>query len=162
MIESGNLEYTKIRGVVKVTGKPILFSDFEFPRTHGFEYLLNEQAPVTDYLFVNEVHDEFSMYFENGFPIFTVPENSEQPYCLFELKRPGRVIKFFCPEKNKNLDTAVWYFYVELFDEQGVAHSLPGQIRVGLNDFHSKLSKGKPKFIEILENVRLNSMAALA
>ena len=145
-----------------MTDKRILFGDFEFPRTNGLKYLLNEELLVTDYLFVNEPHDSFSMYFENGFPIFTVPENSERPYCLFEMKRSDRMIKFFCPEKHPNLDSVVWYFYVEVFDEQGVAHGLPGQIRVGLDEFQAKLAKGKPKFIEVLENITLNRSAVTA
>ena len=145
-----------------MTDKRILFGDFEFPRIRGLDYLLDEKKPVTDYLFVNEPRDYFSMYFENGVPIFTVPENSERPYCLFELKRPGRRIKFFCPEKHQNLDTAMWYFYMELFDEQGVVHVLPGQIRVGLDEFQAKLAKGKPKFIEVLESVKLTPMTVTA
>ena len=145
-----------------MTDKRILFGDFEFPRTNGLNYLLNEELLVTDYLFVNEPHDSFSMYFENGFPIFTVPENSERPYCLFEMKRSDRRIKFFCPEKHPNLDSVVWYFYVEVFDEQGVAHGLPGQVRVGMRDFRSELAKGKPKFIEVLEGVKLTPMTVTA
>ena len=145
-----------------MTDKRILFGDFEFPRTNGLKYLLNEELLVTDYPFVNESHDSFSMYFENGFPIFTVPENSERPYCLFEMKRSDRRIKFFCPERHKNLDTAVWYFYVEVLDEKGVAHGLPGQVRVGMRDFRSELAKGKPKFIEVLENITWNTTAATA
>ena len=145
-----------------MTDKRILFGDFEFPRTNGLKYLLNEELLVTDYLFVNEPHDSFSMYFENGFPIFTVPENSERPYCLFEMKRSDRRIKFFCPEKHPNLDSVVWYFYVEVLDEKGVAHGLPGQVRVGMRDFRSELAKGKPKFIEVLENITLNTMATTA
>ena len=139
-----------------MTDKRILFGDFEFPRIRGLDYLLDEKKPVTDYLFVNEPRDCFSMYFEDGFPIFTVPDESERPYCLFEMKSPDRKIKFFCPEKHQNLDTAMWYFYVELFDAQGVAHVLPGQVRVGLDKLHSGFSKGKPKFIEVLENIQLN------
>ena len=145
-----------------MTDKRILFSDFEFPRTNGLKYLLNEEQLVTDYLFVKEPHDRFSMYFENGFPIFTVPENSERPYCLFEMKRSDRRTKFFCPEKHPNLDSVVWYFYVEVLDEKGVAHGLPGQVRVGMRDFRSELAKGKPKFIEVLENIALNTAAVTA
>ena len=78
------------------------------------------------------------------------------------MKRSDRMIKFFCPEKHPNLDSVVWYFYVEVFDEQGVAHGLPGQVRVGMRDFRSELAKGKPKFIEVLENISLNTMAATA
>jgi hypothetical protein len=126
------------------------------------EYLLNEERTVTDYLFVNEPHEKFSMYFEDGFPIFKVPESSERPYCLFEMKSGGRRIKFFCPEKHPNLDSVVWYFYVELLDDQGVAHGLPGQVRVGMRDFQAELAKGKPKFIEVLENITLNTAAVTA
>ena len=143
-----------------MTDKRILFGDFEFPRTNGLKYLLNEELLVTDYLFVNEPHDSFSMYFENGFPIFKVPENSERPYCLFEMKRSDRMIKFFCPEKHQNLDTAMWYFYMELFDEQGVAHVLPGQVRVEFNGDCIRKAKGKPKFIELLEKVKLTAPAS--
>ena len=145
-----------------MTDKRILFGDFEFPRTNGLKYLLNEEQLVTDYLFVNGPHDTFSMYFENGFPVFTVPENSDRPYCLFEMKRSDRMIKFFCPEKHPNLDSVVWYFYVEVFDKQGVAHVLPGQVRVGLDEFQAKLAKGKPKFIEVLESVKLTPMTVTA
>ena len=145
-----------------MTGKPILFGDFEFPRTIGLEYLLNDEQLVTDYLFVNEPHEKFSMYFENGFPIFKVPENSERPYFLFEMNSPGKMIKFFCPEKHKHLDTVVWYFYMEVLDENGAAHGLPGQVRVSMRDFQSELAKGKPKFIEVLENITLNTMAVTA
>ena len=73
-----------------MTDKRILFGNFEFPRVSGFEYLFDEKKPITDYLFVNEPHEKFSMYFENGFPIFEVPKNSERSYCLFEIKSPGR------------------------------------------------------------------------
>ena len=145
-----------------MTDKRILFGEFEFPRVNGVEYLLNEKQTTTDYLFVNEPHERFSMYFEEGFPIFKVPENCERPHCLFEMKYPGRMIRFFCPEKHANLDTAIWYFYVELLDELGVKHSLPGQVRVELCEFQSEFAKGKPKFIEVLESIRLNPQARLA
>ena len=147
---------------MSVTDKRILFGDFEFPRIRGLDYLLDEKKPVTDYLFVNEPRDCFSMYFEDGFPIFTVPKNSERPYCLFELKRPGRMIKFFCPEKHQNLDTAMWYFYMELFDEQGMAHVLPGQVRVTFEKDNTQRIRGKPRFIEVLEGVKLNETAVTA
>ena len=143
-----------------MTDKRILFGEFEFPRTNGLEYLLNEEQPVTDYLFVNEPHEKFSIYFENNFPIFKVPENSERPYCLFEIKRSDRKIKLFCPEKHANLDTVVWYFYVELFDTEGVAHGLPGQVRVDTNDPYVRMMGGKPPFFEILETVQLSKNSA--
>jgi hypothetical protein len=139
-----------------VTDKRILFGNFEFPRVSGFEYLFDEKKPITDYLFVNEPHEKFSMYFENGFPIFEVPKNSDRSYCLFEIKSPGRKIKFFCPEKHANLDTVVWYFYVELFDSDGTPYGLPGQVRVDTNDPYVRMMKGKPPFLEILETVKLN------
>ena len=145
-----------------MTDQRSLFGDFEFPRTHGLDYLLNEERPVTDYLFVNDPREKFSIYVEDGFPIFKVPESRERPYFLFELNSPGRMIKFFCPEKHEHLDTAVWYFYVEVLDENGAAHGLPGQVRVGMRDFRFELAKGKPKFIEVLENVTLNTSAVTA
>ncbi len=139
-----------------MTDNRILFGNFEFPRVSGFEYLFDEKKPITDYLFVNEPHEKFSMYFENGFPIFEVPKNSERSYCLFEIKSPGRKIKFYCPEKHANLDTVVWYFYVELFDSDGTPYGLPGQVRVDTNDPYVRMMKGKPPFLEILETVKLN------
>ena len=139
-----------------MTDKRILFGEFEFPRIHGLEYLLEEKKNDTNYLFVNEPHDRFSMYFEKGFPRFTVPEHSDREYCLFEIKRQGRRIVFFCPDRRENLDTVVWYFYVELFDEQGVAHGLPGQVRVAYEDTCIRMRRRKPKFLEVLERVTLN------
>ena len=144
-----------------MTEKRILFDKFEFPRIRGLEYLLDEEKTVTDYLFVNEPHEKFSMYFENDFPVFEVPENSERSYCLFEIKSPGRKIKFFCPEKHPNLDTVVWYFYVELFDPKGVSHGLPGQVRVEFDGNILRQAKGKPKFIELLEQVKLTTATSV-
>ena len=139
-----------------MTDKSILFGRFEFPVEKGLEYLVNENVPETDFLLINEPSDAFSMTFEKDFPIFTVPEKTERDYCLFELKRPNRVIKFFCPEKRENLDAAVWYFYMELYDENGEAHTLPGQVRVEFDGSSIRRANGKPKFIEVLEHVKLN------
>ena len=100
------------------------------------------------------------MMFEKDFPIFTVPERTDRDYCLFELKRKDRVIRFFCPERHKNLASVVWYFYMELFDERGVAHGLPGQVRVEFDGNILRQAKGKPKFIELLEGVKLATVAS--
>lgn len=144
-----------------MTEKRILFGKFEFPVEKGLEYLVNENIPETDFLCINEPHDAFSMMFEKDFPIFTVPENTDRDYLLFELKRSKRVIKFFCPEKHENLDTAVWYFYMELFDEFGEAHTLPGQVRVEFDGDCIRQAKGKPRFIELLEGVKLATAASV-
>ena len=139
-----------------MTDKRILFDHFEFPVIKGLDYLCNEGRPVTDFLFVNEPHDEFSMYFENDFPIFKIPESNDCSYSLHEIKCPGRRIQFFCPEDRKDFGTEVWYFYMELFDAQGIAHGLPGQVRVDTNNPSIRTAKGKPPFVEILETVKLN------
>ena len=141
-----------------MTDKRVLFGDFEFPRTKGLEYLMNDEVPMTDYLFVNEPHDGFSMYFEDGFPVFKIPEGSSHDYCLFEMKRHNRNIKFFCPEKRQDFDSAVWYFCLELFDEEGKMYTLPGQVRVALRSFCLQRQGEKPKFIEVLEQIRLRPM----
>lgn len=140
-----------------MTDKHIVFGGFEFPVEKGLEYLINDNIPETDFLLINEPGDSFSMTFEKNFPIFTVPKNTERDYCLFELKRRERIIKFFCPEKRENIDTAIWYFYVELFDEQGNSHILPGQVRVEFEGECLRRARGKPKFIEVLEQVSLKS-----
>ena len=142
-----------------MTEKRILFDGFEFPIIKGLEYLINESVPETDFLLINEPSTDFSLMFEKDFPIFKVPENSERDYCLLELKRSDRVIKFFCPAKHKNLDSAVWYFCMELFDESGEAHTLPGQVRVEFDGNTLRKGKGKPRFIEVLEQVKLAGAA---
>ena len=136
--------------------KSITFGRFEFPMEKGLEYLVNENLPETDFLCINEPHDTFSMMFEKDFPIFTVPEKSDKDYLLFELKRHERVIKFFCPEKHERLDSAIWYFYLEMIDENGETHTLPGQVRVEFDGNSIRQSaRGKPKFIEVLEQITL-------
>ena len=138
----------------------ILFDRFSFPRMRGLHYLLDEKKPITDYLFVGDRRERFSMYFENGFPLFTVPKDSDRSYCLFELRRPSRTIRIFCPEKHKNLDAVVWYFSVEIQDPSGETHVLPGQIRVNPNDPSIRMMRGKPRFVEVLERVELNESLA--
>lgn len=134
----------------------ILFDKYEFPIIKGLDYLINKEDIKSDYLFINEEHDSFSMHFEKGFPVFKIPKNLERNYCFFELKRQNRIIKFFCPEKQKNLDSVIWYFYVELIDELGQTHILPGQVRVEYEETYNLQLKGIPKFIEILEKVKLH------
>ena len=144
-----------------MTEKRILFGKFEFPMEKGLEYLVNENLPETDFILINEPSDSFSMTFEKDFPIFTVPKNSDRDYFLFEQKRKDRVIKFFCPEKHENLDSAVWYFFMELYDERGEAHTLPGQVRVEFDGNILRQAKGKPKFIELLEQVKLTTATSV-
>ena len=144
-----------------MTPKRILFGKFEFPVEKGLEYLVNENLPETDFLCINEPHDAFSIMFEKEFPIFTVPENSERDYLFFELKRSGRVIRFFCPEKRENLDTAVWYFCVKLYDKSGEEHILPGQVRVEFDGNCIRRAKGMPSFIKLLEGVKLKTAASI-
>ena len=139
-----------------MTDKRILFGKFEFPVEKGLEYLVNENIPETDFLLINGPSESFSLMFEKDFPIFTVPKNSDRDYFLFEQKRQDRVIKFFCPEKHENLDSAVWYFYMELYGEDGAVHSLPGQVMVEFDGNRIRQAKGKPQFIEILEGIKLN------
>ena len=143
-----------------MSGKRILFGGFEFPIIKGLEYIINENVPETDFLLINGPSESFSLMFEKDFPIFTVPKNSERDYFLFEQKRKDRVIRFFCPEKHENLDSAVWYFYMELYDENGEAHTLPGQARVEFDGNILRQARGKPKFIELLEQVKLVTVAS--
>ena len=139
-----------------MSGKSITFGRFEFPMEKGLEYLVNENLPETDFVLINEPSDSFSMTFEKDFPIFTVPEKSDKDYLLFELKRSNRTIRFFCPEKHKNLNSAVWYFYMDMLDENGETHTLPGQVRVEFDgNSIRQSSRGKPKFIEVLEQITL-------
>ena len=137
--------------------KRILFDKFEFSKLPGLVYLFDEDKATTDYLFVNGPKERFSIYFEKDFPIFTVPESSERPYCLLEIKRPDRTIKFFCPEKHKNLDTVVWYFCMEIPDKQGSIVTLPCQVRVNASYSYADLMSGKSQFVEILESIKLKS-----
>ena len=136
--------------------KTIFFDKFEFPVIKGLDYLKDENKPTTDYLFINERNDGFSMYFEKDFPKFTVPkEKTDREYLLLEFTKPNRKITFFCPEKHKNLDTVVWYFYMELFDDNGGVHTLPGQVRVIADEPHLWQGENKPQFLKILEQVKL-------
>ena len=135
----------------------VLFDEFEFPIIKGLEYLKNDKIVSSDYLFINELNDGFSMYFEKDFPIFNVPQNLSRNYALIELKRENKNIKFFCPEKQKNSDSAVWYFYVEIVDDNCITHILPGQVRVTHNRICNYKINGIPRFVDILEKVKIHS-----
>ena len=144
--------------------KRVLFDSFEFPIIRGLNYLMDEENPTTDYLFINEPHEKFSMYFERGQKPFEVTDKSatNKEYCLFQMKRPNRTIHFYCPERLPNRESVMWYFYVEILDEYGKVHTLPGQIRVVLADDCLRMSDGKTQFIKILEQVKLIDTAVSA
>ena len=136
--------------------KSIIFDQFECPIIDGLNYLMNEQIPDSDYLFVNEPNDYFSIYFEKNFPVFKVPDKLERDYCLFQIKKSNRIIKFFCPEKQKKINNVVWYFYVELTDNNGQLHILPGQVRV-VYDNKDFLLKKMDSIIHIIELVNISN-----
>lgn len=142
--------------------KTIVLGGFEFPRLFGLEYLFDNKGPVTDYLFINCRRDGFSMYFEENFPAFTLPEQGDRQYSLLEIKRRDRTIRVYCPEGHKKLDSVVWYFCVELLDKKGVIYPLAGQVRVGLGEPFIGVSKAKPKILGILEQVRLKNASESA
>ena len=146
-----------------VHGK-VLFDSFEFPVIRGLDYLMDEENPTTDYLFINEPHKKFSMYFERGQKPFEVTDKgaTDKEYCLFQFKRPNRTIHFYCPERMPDRESVMWYFYVEIFDENGNPHILPGQMRVVLADGCLRMAGGKTQFIEILEQVKLSHEAGIA
>ena len=146
---------------MNLTEKTIRFGEFDFPVLKGFKYLINDGLPETDFLLVNDPADSFSMTFEKDFPIFGVPENGDSEYCLFEMKKSDRHIRFFCPEKRKHLDTAVWYFYMSVTDSEGGEHILPGQVRVAFDGDIVRRFKGKLKFIELLEQVKLTTATSV-
>lgn len=140
-----------------MVGGKVLFDRFEIPILKGLDYLLDESKPMTDYLFINEVRDKFSMYFELGQKPFEISKQGAdgREYCLFEIKRKNRKIYFYCPERVENRQTVMWYFYVELFDEMGKAHLLPGQIRLSITSGCLKTIGEKSLFIEVLERIKL-------
>ena len=69
-----------------MTDKRILFGDFEFPRTNGLEYLLDEEKLVTDYLFVNEPHEKFLKWFSK------TKREKKLPTSFASRKTPSRPI----------------------------------------------------------------------
>ena len=144
--------------------KRVLFDRFEFPVIRGLNYLMDDKSPTSDYLFINDPHEKFSMYFEVGQKHFNVTEKGEKEndYCLFQIKRTNRTIHFYCPERLPNRESVMWYFYVEILDENGKVHTLPGQMRVVLKSICLRLTDEKEQFIEILEQVKLTDTAVSA
>lgn len=132
----------------------ILFNEFEFPKIKGLEYLINTNQLNSDYLFINDVNDFFSIHFEKDFPTFIIPKNSELNYSLFEFKKDNKKVKFFCPNRPKNINSTVWYFNIEIIDDDET-HVLPGQICVILDKINMFQVKSIPKFIDILEKIKI-------
>ncbi len=142
--------------------KKIVFGEFEFPIFKGLNYIFNGNKEKSQFLFVNGPNEIFSMYFEDGMQRFIVPDkfHLSREYYLFEINSSTRKIKFFCPEKWENLNSVIWYFCLELIDENGCIHCLPGQVRLELKDFRHRFMIGKPLFIKVLEQIKLNRSAA--
>ena len=150
--------------VIQVLRKRVMFDTFEIPWVRGLDYLMDEENPTTDYLFINEPHDRFSMYFERGQKPFEVTNKgaADREYCLFQIKKANRTIHFYCPERILDRESVMWYFYVEITDEEGNVHVLPGQVRVVLATGSPLLTDETEKFIEILEQVKLTDKVAYA
>ena len=142
----------------------VLFDRFEIPVRRGLDYLMDEENQATDYLFINEPHGKFSMYFERGQKPFEVTDRStaDHEYCLFQMRRPDRTIHFYCPERLPDRESVMWYFYVEIFDENRNAYILPGQIRLVPAHGCLRMADQKTQFIEVLEQVRLSAEADIA
>ncbi len=133
----------------------IRFGRFLIPRLNEFKYLQSEECTDNDFLFVNEPHGAFSIYFEEGFPRFLVPDRSDRDYCLLEVKRPNKMIRLFCPARHRRLCSVIWYFYVELFDENGEQYCLPGQMCVNTEDNIEREIKHQTVLLTVLEQIQL-------
>lgn len=140
----------------------IIFDRFEIPVLKGLNYLLDETKPTTDYLFINEPHEKFSMYFESGQKPFEISDRAIKngDYCLLEMKRQNKSLHFYCPERLIGKGAVMWYFYVQFFAEDGGLFVLPGQIRVVMPDGCFRYADGKAKFIEVLDNIKVTKAYA--
>lgn len=139
--------------------KIIKLSNFQIPIIKGLKYLTDFNDSCNESLLINAPRMQYSIYFEMNMENQNI-ENIEE-YNLILIKKNNHKIYFFYPYKQNKIKTILWYFKIEITDDDGKVNILPGQVLMDSSIVNKDKNQIRLPFMNILENVKINQSISL-
>lgn len=139
--------------------KIIKLSNFQIPIIKGLKYLTDFKDSCNESLLINAPRMQYSIYFEKNMENQNI-ENIEE-YNLILIKKNNHKIYFFYPYKQNKIKTILWYFKIEITDDDGKVNILPGQVLMDSSIVNKDKNQIRLPFMNILENVKINQSISL-
>ena len=136
----------------------IILSNFQIPIIKGLTYLTDNSESIESVV-INAPRMQYSLYFEKNMKNQDI-ENIDE-YNLILIKKSNYKIYFFYPYKQNKIKTTLWYFKIEILDEEGKVNILPGQVLMDSSIINKPRNSIKLPFMNILENVKINKNISL-
>ena len=136
----------------------IILSNFQIPIIKGLTYLTDNSESIESVV-INAPRMQYSLYFEKNMENHDI-ENIDE-YNLILIKKNNHKIYFFYPYKQNKIKTTLWYFKIEILDEEGKVNILPGQVLMDSSIINKQRNSIKLPFMNILENVKINKNISL-
>ena len=136
----------------------IILSNFQIPIIKGLTYLTDNNESIESVV-INAPRMQYSLYFEKNMKNQDI-ENIDE-YNLILIKKNNHKIYFFYPYKQNKIKTTLWYFKIEILDEEGKVNILPGQVLMDSSIINKQRNFVKLPFMNILENVKINKNISL-
>ena len=136
--------------------KRVRFGEFDIPIPDGHEKV-EDRDDTTEYLFIHAPREIYTVCFCSAMPPYDNGILKSFPAAgTLEIKLPDRRIVFFCPTGRGDRKDGLWYFNLEFEGDKGRL-ILPGQIMVNSDEVYRKTVGGRLPFMDVLENIHLNS-----
>ena len=136
----------------------IILNNFQIPIIKGLTYLTDNSESIESVV-INAPRMQYSLYFEKNMKNQDI-ENIDE-YNLILIKKNNHKIYFFYPYKQNKIKTTLWYFKIEILDEEGKVNILPGQVLMDSSIINKQRNSIKLPFMNILENVKINKNISL-
>ena len=136
----------------------IILSNFQIPIIKGLTYLTDNSESIESVV-INAPRMQYSLYFEKNMENQDI-ENIDE-YNLILIKKNNHKIYFFYHYKQNKIKTTLWYFKIEILDEEGKVNILPGQVLMDSSIINKQRNSIKLPFMNILENVKINKNISL-
>lgn len=136
----------------------IMLSNFQIPIIKGLTYLTDNSESIESVV-INAPRMQYSLYFEKNMKNQDI-ENIDE-YNLILIKKNNHKIYFFYPYKQNKIKTTLWYFKIEILDEEGKVNILPGQVLMDSSIINKQRNSIKLPFMNILENVKISKNISL-
>lgn len=110
----------------------IRFEQFSFPVLPGLVYEKDGNKRIGDILFIDDSRGRFQIYFESGMSCLDtlVCERNQEQFSWQEHSLGALKLLLCYPARDCRKPSCVGYFRAELTDNDGVIHTLPGQIKL--------------------------------
>lgn len=110
----------------------MVFNGFLFPILPGLKYFFDGSNSHPDQMFIEDADEMFTVSFENGMKCREIIEEkkADRQYEITDFRNGSKYICLCYPKYESSSLGTVGYFNIELTDDCGSIHNLPGQLYI--------------------------------